>query len=221
MRAAHRRVLAIDEGVILLAVVPAMGERHFDIFRLDMDDRIQRIPGELFLEEIRKAALRFEILAVEIEGQPTIQVGVIPHHLFDEFLAVGETLGEELLVRRELDVSAVALIGFGRAMLLGKFSSLELDQLGFAIPDGLSAVGNREGIDRLLTDAIEAYRFLERLTVVFGAGVDDRNTVDQLPQRNAAAVIAHANRALGKVNFDPLAKPHRILVDAVIYRLLE
>jgi len=57
MRAAHRGVLPVDKRVVFLAVVRAMRERDLDVLPLEVDDRIQNVAAEAFLEEVLEAVL--------------------------------------------------------------------------------------------------------------------------------------------------------------------
>jgi len=74
------------------------------------------------------------------------------------------------------------------AVLL-QLAAHELDHLGLALANGLRPVGGRERIDRLLADAVEPNRLLERLGIVLGSGVDDRYALEDLAQGDAAAVV--------------------------------
>ena len=67
--AAHRGVLAVDEGPVLLAVVGAVGEGDLDVLALEMDDRVERLAAQVLLQQVLQAVLRLEGLAVEREGE--------------------------------------------------------------------------------------------------------------------------------------------------------
>src|SRR5258708_6829744 len=196
--AAHGGVLAVDERPVFLAVVVAVGEGDLDVLALEVDDGVERLAAELLGQEVLEAVLRFERLAVEREGEAAVEEGVVPEHVLDELHAILEVLAEELLVGGEGDDGAVALLGLGDAVVLHELAAGELDELGLAVADGLGHVFDGEGVDGLLADAVEADGFLEGLAVVFGAGVDDRDAVDELAQRDAAAVIAHEDGAASR-----------------------
>ena len=72
-----------------------------------------------------------------------------------------------------------------------------------------------------MADAVEADRFLKRFAVVLGAGVDDRDAVDEFTERDAAAVVADPQHAFVELDLDFFARAHREFVDAVVDRLLE
>jgi hypothetical protein len=221
VRAAHGGVLAVDEGPVFLAVVFAVGDGDLDVLALEVDDRVERLAGEFLGEEVLEAVLRLEGLAVEREREAAVEEGVVPEHVLDELGAELEVGAEELLVGRELDDGAGALVGLGDARLGLQLALLELDGLGLAVADGLGAVGEGEGVDGLLADAVEADGLLEGLAVVFGAGVDDGDAVHQLAQRDAAAVVADLDGAVGELDLDLAAAAHHEFVDGVIDGLLE
>ena len=191
------------------------------VLALEVDDGVERLAAELLGQEVLEAVLRFERLAVEREGEAAVEEGVVPEHVLDELHAILEVLAEELLVGGEGDDGAVALLGLGDAVVLHELAAGELDELGLAVADGLGHVFDGEGVDGLLADAVEADGFLEGLAVVFGAGVDDRDAVDELAQRDAAAVIAHPDGAAGDLDLDLPAGAHREFVDGVVDGLLE
>ena len=165
--------------------------------------------------------LRLKGLAVEREGEPAVEKGVVPEHVLDEFEAELEVGAKERGVGGELDQGAVTLVGLGDLGLLLQLALGKLGQLGVAVPEGLGAVGDGKGVDRLLADAVEADRLLEGLAVVLGAGVDDRDAVHELAERDAAAVVAHAHGAVGQLDLDLPPLPHHELVDGVIDGFLE
>ena len=219
--AAHGRVLAIDEGPVFLAVMVAVGERDLDVIALEMDDGVERFAAQLLGQEVLQAVLRAERFAVEREREPAIEERIVPKHVFDELGAELEVLSEERLVGREFHQRAVALAGLGDARLVLELPLHKLDHFGLALADGLRSVIERERVDRLLADAVEPDRLLEGLAVVFRPGVDDRDTVHELPERDATAVVADLDAAFGDLDLDLPALPHHELVDGVIDRLLE
>ncbi len=220
VRAAHGGVLAVDEGIVIFAVVPAMRHREFDVVAFEMDDRVERLAGEFFHEEIAEACLGFEGLAVEGEGEAAIEISVVPEHLLDELGAEFKIFAEERFVGRELDDRAVFLGGGGNAVILLQLALLKLDDLGLPIAHGLGAVLKGKRVDGFLADAVEADGFFERLAVVLSAGIDDRDAFKEFSQRDAASVVAHAHGALDEFDLDFFAKAHREFVDRVVDRLL-
>ena len=78
VRAALRGVLAVDEGLVFLAVVVAVGDGDLDVLAFEVDDRVERLAAEFLRQQILQAVLRVELLAVEGEREPAIEVGVVP-----------------------------------------------------------------------------------------------------------------------------------------------
>lgn len=54
MGAAHGGVLAVDEGVVFLAVVAGVGERDLDVLALEVDERVERVAGEFLVSRSRR-----------------------------------------------------------------------------------------------------------------------------------------------------------------------
>src|ERR1035441_7745800 len=101
--APHRRVLAVDEREALLAVVRSVGHRDLDVLALEVDDGIERLAGEVLLEEVLQPVLRPEGLSVQGEREPAVQERVVPEHVLDELRPEPQVRAEELRVGHELD----------------------------------------------------------------------------------------------------------------------
>jgi hypothetical protein len=95
-------------------------------------------------------------LPLSVRVRPAVEERVVPEHVLDELGAELEVLAEERLVGRELHERAVALVGLGEARLALELALRKLDDLGLALAHGLRAVVDREGVDGLLADAVEA-----------------------------------------------------------------
>ncbi len=65
VRAALGGVLAVDEGIVLLAVLVDVRDGHLDILPLEMDDRIERSLRHDVAQEVDKALARHVAVAVE------------------------------------------------------------------------------------------------------------------------------------------------------------
>ena len=94
-----------------------------------------------------------------------------------------------------------------------------LDEFAFAMAADEKILGKR--IDRLGADAVQADAELEDIVVVFRAGIDLGNAIDDFAQRNAAAEIAHGHRVVLDRDLDLLAVAHDEFIDGVIDDLLE
>ena len=79
----------------------------------------------------------------------------------------------------------------------------------------------RKGVYRFCAYSIQPYRLLKRLAVIFTACIDLGYTVNNLPQGNAPAVIAHLHAVVCHMQIDPLTIPHHILINAVVNDLFE
>ncbi len=73
MRAALRGVLAVDEAVVFLAVVVAVGDGHLDVIALEVDDRVERLAVHLGGQQVQQAVLALELLAVEWSVRPVFR----------------------------------------------------------------------------------------------------------------------------------------------------
>jgi hypothetical protein len=173
----------------------AVGERHLDVLTLEVDDRVERLAAEVLGSRSEQAVLGLERLAVEREGEPAVEEGVFPEHVLDELGPEPEILPKQLLVGRELDDRAVALARLRDLVVLFQPPLHKLDDLGLALAHGLGAKLGGERVDGLLPHAVEPDRLLEGFAVVLGAGVDDRDALEELAERDAAPVIAHPRGA--------------------------
>ena len=219
--AAHRRVLTVDERIIFLAVVRAVSDRDLDVFTFQMHDRIERLAAEIFLEQVLEAVFRTEGFSIQGEREPAIEEGVVPKHVLDEFEAEFEILSKEGFVGREFHERARAFVALHCLVVFLQFPLGKFHEFCLPIAKRLRAIFEGQRIDGFLPNAVQADRFLKRLAVIFRARVDDGDAVDEFPQRDAAAVIADAHRALVEHDLDPLARAHRKFVDAIIDRLLD
>jgi hypothetical protein len=76
-------------------------------------------------------------------------------------------------------------------------------ELGLALADGLGAIEfEGEALTAFWPTPLRPTELLEGLAVVFGAGVDDGDAVHQLAERDAAAVVAHLDGAVGELDLD-------------------
>src|ERR1035441_8365540 len=153
--APHRRVLAVDEREVLLAVVRSVGHRDLDVLALEVDDGIERLAGEVLLEEVLQPVLRPEGLSVQGEREPAVQERVVPEHVLDELRPEPQVRAEELRVGHELDHGPVALAGPRDAPVLPQPALREFDGLHLALPYGLGPVLDRERVHRLLARSEE------------------------------------------------------------------
>ena len=112
MCAALCGVLAVDEGVIFLAVLVGMGEGYFDVLALEVDDVVEALAGHVVLQQVLQAVAREDALSVVDEGQSRVEVGVVAQQVLHELVLEAEA-DEQRVVRLEVDVGA----GFLRGVL--------------------------------------------------------------------------------------------------------
>ena len=189
-----------------------------------MERLVDLLELRLVRDEVREALVAHDALAVEVEREPGVQVGVhleAPHHVL---LAEAELL-EDRAVRQELDERAVALV---RVLALAALLALQLalleQRLGkLAVAHGADVEPVRERVDGLGAHAVHAHGELEALGVELAAGVQLAHAVHDLAERDAAPVVAHAARAAVPVELDLHAPPvaHDELVDRVVDDLLQ
>ena len=161
-----RGVLAVDEAEVFLAIVTGVGEGELDAVRLVVADIVHRAIAHLVLEEVEEAVGGGVFLAVELEDEAGVEVGIVPGPALDEFHVVG-VIPEYLGVGDEFHEGPVLLLG--PALLLRQEAPpLEdcLEVLALAVGDDPEA--GREGVDCLRAHAVEAHGELEDIVVVLG-----------------------------------------------------
>jgi hypothetical protein len=223
VRAALGRVLAVDEGVVFLAALRGVGEGDLDVLALEVDRIVERLALHFLAQQVEQAVLRFELLAVEIDRQPGVQVRVVAAHPLDRRVLELRLRGEDRAV--DLEGQPRARLGFFLARILhvlGDHALGELDRLGLPVAPRLDLEEAGQRVHRLDADAVQADGFLEGLAVVLRTGVDLGGAVEKLAERDAPAEVADLDAAfLVDVDLDLLAVAHDVLVDRVIDDFLE
>ena len=128
---------------------------------------------------------------------------------------------EDFAVGQKFDVGAIGLVGGLALFLLDEVAARENGFGVFAVAVGADGELGRERVDGLGADAVEANRKLEDIVVVFGAGVDDGDALDDFAQRDAATVVADGDAVFIYVDVDLLAVAHDEFVDGVVDDFLE
>jgi len=208
-------VLPVDEGVVLFPVLAAMGEGHFNVMPFQMDDRVQWLLAHRFRKQIQQPVFGDVAAAVEMQGQPFIEVGVVSAHFFDILRPELRGRGKDVRIRVKRRAGAVGFLRGAVLASLGDFlSAAELVGPRLPVAVGLDFKEVGQGIDRLDAYSVETYGFFEGIAVIFGPGVDFCGAVQQFAQRDAAAEVAHFAQAVrSHVNGDFFAEPHDEFVD--------
>ena len=143
-----------------------VGEHHFDVVALEMDERIEGcgafLAGHSILDKIEQTVARAVFFAVEEDLQPDVEIGVVVDHHLD-------CLGTELEVAEEDGVGGEfhnRSVGFGgveRFGVLDQVALVKLHRHHLSVADAADGAFGRHGVDRLKADAVETHRFLEAL----------------------------------------------------------
>ena len=225
MRTALNGILAVDERIILVSRLIRMRESNLYILSGNVDNRIQRLSRHTLGQQVEEAVLGHKLLTVIDQSQTGIEVCIVAQHRLDVFIAEGVVVEQFLVViRRKLDESASLRFGFltGTFHPLGdrhnirifdQFALMEHRPAGTVITERLYGEIEGKCIYRLRTDTVQTDGFMERLIIIFPAGIDDRNGIHELTQRNTATVVTHGNLASLYRHFNHLTFAHAELVN--------
>ena len=64
MRTSLRRMLAIHEGIILLAILVAMRDDHLNVVALEMNDRVLGVGRHILVQQIDQAIPRIKLSTI-------------------------------------------------------------------------------------------------------------------------------------------------------------
>ena len=192
-----------------------MSEGHFNVMPFQVDDGVQGFFAHRFRKQVQQPVFGDVAAAVEMQGQPFVEVGVVSAHFFDILRPELRGRWKDIRVRVESRAGAVGFLRGAVLPSLGDFlSAAELVGPRFPVAVGLDFKKVGQGVDRLDAHSVEAYGFFESVAVIFGSGVDFCGAVQQFAQRNAAAEVAHFAQAVrSHVNGDFFAEPHDEFVD--------
>ena len=224
MRPAIGRILAVDKGEEGLAIAAvAVGKTKLQRLIGVMERRINRLAVvglQLFHHQIEQTVAGLEDLPVINQLQARIQIAVMAQPPFD-VLRLEQDFFENSGVWFEADERPVRFVGRFAALFVLQLALFEraFDVFPGAIAAHQELLG--QGIDRFGAHPVQPDAELEHIVVVLGPGVNLRDTIDHLSQRDAAAKISHRHGAALDVDLHFLAVAHDILVDRVIDHLLE
>ena len=220
MGTALNGVLAIDEGIILLAILVGMREGDLDVVPLEMDDGIEGIAGHTVLQQILQTPTGEDATTIVHNGQPRIQISIVAEHILHDLIVIGIVL-EERIVRLEEDVGTVLILrGFRHITYQHATLKDGLTHLPFTIAAHLESAA--QGIDGLHTHAVQTDRLLESLRVELSAGVQDADGVDELSLRDASSIVTNRHtQVILDGHLNTVAGLHLELVDGVVEHLLQ
>ena len=118
-------VLAVDKGVIFLAVLVGVGQHYLYVLPLEMDDGVEGIVCHVLFQQVEKAVARYVSFSVVIYLESGVEVGIVVDHCLDKLLPEGE-VAEEGVVGKEFHAGSVWLFGRLRCPLPEESSFLEL-----------------------------------------------------------------------------------------------
>lgn len=93
-------VLSVHKTEAGLAVVVAVGDGKFERLGTKRDHVVEPFSAGFRFQQVLQPPARQVELAIQIERQPAVQIGVHPHPLFKVLLLEG-VAGEQSLIRRE------------------------------------------------------------------------------------------------------------------------
>ena len=153
---ALRRVLAVDKTLVVLPVGICMRDGHFNIFIDKVNNGITRIFVQVVGQQVFQAVFRLELLAVQIQGEGGVQVGVVPQQPLDVFHAVAVRL-EYVPIGPEGNHGTVALFGFTALLVVHEVTALELCPLDFTLPVALHGEIRRQGVHGFGPHPVQAH----------------------------------------------------------------
>ena len=217
---AARWVLAVDEGRDVLPVGVAVRHHDLDVLSLQVYRLVERGLGHVFLDQVQESVLGLVHRAVEVEGQPFLEIGIVLNHRLHEVHV--ELVGaEHLAVGSENDQGAVLL---GDGFLDAASGKLP----AFVAGPGTPAVAERlyvellgKGVDCLGSDSVQSDGFLEHLVVELASGVELAGGLHHRAERYPSPEVPDAHLVVFYLDDDLLAESCREFVDAVVNDLFE
>src|SRR5690606_18903634 len=75
-------MLTVYERIIFFAVSVGVGNGNFYVFFFKMNDRIEFLIRKILLQKIVQTSLGKKFFPIEINGQASVEIGIIPQHSF-------------------------------------------------------------------------------------------------------------------------------------------
>ena len=154
-------MLAVDEGIIFLAVLVGMGEGYFDVLAFQVDNVVKALAGHIIFQQIFQTVTRDNALAVVDEGQTCVQVSVVTQQCFYK-LVLEAVVEEQGVVRLEEDVgTGFFLCVFGSVAL--QYAPFEDGSAYFTVAVAADFEMAAQCVDGFDTYTVQSDAFLERL----------------------------------------------------------
>ena len=169
VRSAERGVLSVYERVVFFAVLVGVCKGYLDVFARKVYYRVKCRGRHGVGEQVFEAVAALYFASVEDYCQPGVEVCVVAEQVFDYFRAE-VVIQKERVVGLKGGVRAVFFVG-GFGCVAHELSALEFCGAYHAVAVGTHFVARAQGVYGLCSHAVEAYAFLERLGIVFRAGV--------------------------------------------------
>ena len=220
MRTALRGVLAVDEGVVFLAILIGMRERNVDSLTLQMHDGIETLLRHIVVEQILKTIARDDAAAVVEDGETRVQIGVVAQHIADKLIVELE-MEEQRRVGFKIDICTVLLLCVA-LVFANEFATFERGFMESAIAMTTRYKLLAECVDGFQTHTIQTHTGSEDSCIVLSTGVQLRHGSHQRAQGNAATVVANGGSLFVlHFHFYTLTKTFVEFVDGIVYRFFQ
>ena len=213
-------VLSVDERVVLITILSGVREGNLYVLAFEVYDGVYAVVGHRVVEQVFESVAAQYPPAVVHDGQSGVQVCVVAEHCL-HYVVVERVVDEQRVVRFEVYVRAVLVLGVFRGVARER-AALERRLAHLAVPVRPYLETRAECVHRFHAHAVQSDALLERLRVVFAAGVEHAHRLDELSLRYAAAVVAHRHaQVFAHVDFYPVAGVHLELVYRVVYHFFQ
>ena len=197
-----------------------MGEGQFQHLVLVMHGGIELLELTLVFDKVQQSVLGLDRGVVEVESEPSVQVGVeskTTHDVFIKKLVIHKDRG----IGSECNEGARSILAVSTLLFALLLSQGKRCLSEFAVPMTANEEVAGECIYGFGSHAVESNAKLKDIVIVFGTGVDAGYTVDNLSQRDAPTEISHSDGAVFYSYVNMLSVAHDELIDCVIHDFLE
>ncbi len=122
-------VLAVYEGIVLLAILIGMGKGNLDVFALHVDNLVKTFIGHVIGQEILQTMTAEDAATIVHDGESGVQISIVAKHSFHEII-VERIVLEQGIIRFEEDEGTVLVLRiFGNIALQNTFLKLQMAHL--------------------------------------------------------------------------------------------